>query len=181
MKKTMLLAGFLVALGVQAQSIDFSSLDKLAAKAKEVNTITLDQNQLRAALQMLPSSQMNAQQMQQLKKLASGLTSVAVRNFEFEKPGQFSEADLQPIRSQIAKQQGWSKIVDSKEEDEHSEIFMLTQNDKPAGLAVIAAEEDELSVVIVKGALTLNDLGSLGGLAGLPSMRLGPQQATTKK
>lgn len=164
-----------------AQTLDLSSLDKLASKAKEVNRVSLTGEQLRAALQMLPQDENNGANREQLRKLVSGLTSVNVRNFEFASKDQYSDADLNSVRSQMERMKGWAKIIDSKEAHERSEIFMLTENDRPMGLAVIAAEPTEVSVVFIKGALNLRDLGSLGGLMGLPSMQLGPQQHTSAR
>jgi uncharacterized protein DUF4252 len=157
-----------------AQSLDLSSLDKLASKAKEVNRVSLTGDQLRAALQMLPQDENKGANREQLRKLVSGLTSVNVRNFEFASKGQYSDSDLNSVRSQMERMKGWAKIIDSKEPNEHSEVFMLTEADRPMGLAVIAAEPTEVSVIFIKGPLNLRDLGSLGGLMGLPSMALGP-------
>ncbi len=180
MKKSLILLA-LSTVCLLGQSLDFSSLDKLAAKAKEVNRVSLDENQLRAALQMLSADKGNEKDMEQVRKLASGLTSVTVRNFAFAKPGQYRDADLNDIRSQFAKLKNWAKIIDTKEANEHSEIYMLTEGDKPAGFAVISAESQEVSVVFIKGALKLNDLGGLGGLMGLPTMRVGPNQSDETK
>ena len=161
-----------------AQTLDFSSLDKLASKAKEVNRVSLTGDQLRAALQMLPQDENKGANREQLRKLVSGLTSVNVRNFEFASKGQYSDADLNSVRSQMERMKGWAKIIDSKEPHEHAEVFMLTEADRPMGLAVIDAEPNEVSVIFIKGPLNLRDLGSLGGLMGLPSMALGPVSHT---
>ena len=75
----------------------------------------------------------------------------------------------------MERMRGWAKIIDSKEENEHAEVFMLTEENKPMGIAVIDAEPQEVSVVFIKGSLRLADLGSLGGVMGLPRMQLGPQ------
>jgi hypothetical protein len=137
--KMLLLAAISAALCAQAQSIDFSSLDKLVDKAEDSNTISLDQNQLRAALQMLPADKENAANLQHLRKLVSGLTGITVRSLEFDGPGKYRDSDLQTIRTQISKLPGASKIVDSKEKDEHSEVYMLMDGEKPAGMAIISA------------------------------------------
>lgn len=157
-----------------AQTLDFSSLDKLSSKAKEVNRVSLTGDQLRAALQMLPQDESNGANREQLRRLAAGLTSVNVRNFVFASKDQYSDTDLNSVRSQMEKMKGWAKIIDSKEPHEHAEVFMLTEAEKPMGLAVIDAEPTEVSVVFIKGPLGLRDLGSLGGLMGLPGMALGP-------
>lgn len=157
-----------------AQSLDFTSLDKLASRAKEVNRVSLNQSQLRAALQMIPADEDSGKNTGQMRKLAAGLSSINVRNFEFAKRGEYSDADLNAIRTQMERMKGWAKIIDSKEENEHAEVFMLTEENKPMGIAVIDAEPREISVVFIRGSLNLRDLGNLGGLMGLPRMQLGP-------
>jgi len=158
----------------QSQPLDFSSLDKLESKAKEVNRVSLDENQLKAAMQMMPHDSKKGEQVEHAKKLMSGLQSVFVRNYEFEQQGLYQDSDLDAIRNQMEKLKGWSKIVDSKEKNEHSQIFMYAEGDKPMGIGIIAAEPKEISIVVVKGPLNLSDLGQLQGLAGLPNIQLGP-------
>jgi hypothetical protein len=164
----------LTAISGLAQTIDFSSLDKLASKASSVNRISLDGPQIRAAINMLGTGKAGSHDIDQLKSLAAGLTSITVHSYEFKAKGQYTDADLAPIRRQLTNMKNASKVVDSKEDGEHSEIFMINDGDKPAGLAVIAAEETELSVVVLKGSVSLASLGSLGALAGVPSMQMKP-------
>jgi Domain of unknown function (DUF4252) len=180
MKKLTLLMT-LSAVCTLAQSLDLSSLDRLASKAKEVNRVSLNQDQLRAALQMMPADEGSAKDTGQMRRLVAGLSSVQVRNFEFDRKGQYSDADLNAIRTQMERMRGWAKIIDSKEADEHAEVFMLTEENKPMGIAVIDAEPQEVSVVFIRGSLRLADLGSLGGVMGLPRMQLGPQPHPTSE
>ena len=163
------------------QSLDFSSLDKLASRAKEVTQVSLDENQLRAVAQMMPADKGNEKDMEQVRRLAAGLTSVVMRSFEFAKTGQYQDADLKGIQSQFASLKDWAKVINVKEENEHTEVYMLTEGDKPKGFAVISAEPTELTVVFIRGALKLSDLGSLGGLMNLPTMRVGPNGGTAAK
>ena len=161
-----------------AQQLDFSSLDKLAAKAKSVNKVSLDRKQLESALSMLAGldsgmDKDSKKNLDQLKRMTQDLTGVEVRSFEFDKPQQYRDADLTAIRNQMTQLKDWSKVIDSKEDGEHSEIFMnSTEGHK--GLMIISAEETEVSVVMLKGASSLKDLGSLGAIVGLPSVAIGP-------
>jgi len=180
MKKTaMLLAVFTVgacAQTLRTDNLDLSSLDKLKSKAKEVSVVSLNREQLQAAMKMMPRKDKEKGDGDMVKGLMSGLDSVQVRDFEFEKPGMYSDSDLDSIRDQVSKMHGCSAIVDSKEKDEHSTVYICTVNGKSTGLAVIDSEPKEISVVFVKGAMDMSDLGKLGGLMGMPKMELGPQQ-----
>ena len=160
-----------------SQTLNLSSLEKLAAKASQKDEVNLSADQLHAAMQLLPQSERDKQS-DSVKRLVSGLESVTVRNFEFDKAGLVQDSDLEPVRAQLAKLGGWEKIVDSKEKHEHAEVYMLTQDGKTAGIAVISLEPKELSVVLVKGAINLSDLQGLHGTMGLPSIKIGPKPRT---
>ena len=161
---------------LSAQQIDLSSLDKLASKAKAVNKVSLNHDQLASALSMLAGSDDgNKKDLDELKKLTENLTGVEVRSFEFEKKGQYRDSDLAGVRAQLARSKEWSKIIESSEDGEHSEIF-TSSVEGHKGLVIIAAEETEVSVVILKGVESLKDMGGLGGVLGLPSMSLAPAQ-----
>ena len=174
MRRRLAIGVLAVSWSVSAQHIDLSSLDKLASRAKSANRVSLDRDQVVGALSMLSGSDLESKKnLDGLKRLAQNLSGVEVRSFEFEKKGQYSDSDLACIRAQLAKLKNWSKIIDSKEDGEHSEIFMSSVEGH-RGLAIIAAEETEVSIVILKGVASLKEMGNLGGIMGLPHMSLGP-------
>ncbi|MGA2182685.1 MAG: DUF4252 domain-containing protein [Bryobacteraceae bacterium] len=152
------------------QALDLSSLDKLGDKAKESNIVTLDQGMLKLAAGFLND---HDKDQQAAKALIGGLKAVYVRNFEFSSKDQYSMADIEPIRKQIHAL-GWSKIVESKEKNddgslrEIDEVYINTG--AGGGLAVIAAEPKELSIVYIDGVLKLEDLQKLHGRLGLPDI-----------
>ena len=158
-------AGVLIAAAVTGaawgQALDLSSLDKLEDKAREANTVTLDQNLLKLAAGFLNNGDKDQAA---VKSLIGGLKAVYVRNYEFKDKDQYSMADVEPIRKQI-KALGWSKIVESKEKNddgslrEIDEVYINTG--AGGGLAVIAAEPKELSVVYIDGTIKVEDLQKL--------------------
>jgi hypothetical protein len=112
------------------QNFDFKLLDRLGANAKSSANITLDANMLKLAANILGNDG------DSIKSLVRGLTGVYVRSYEFEKPGQYAEADLEPLRAYLRSGQ-WSKIVDVKEASkETSEIYIQAlPNDRVGGLS----------------------------------------------
>jgi hypothetical protein len=164
MKKALLLLAAALPAFAQ-QNLDFSSLDKLAAKAKESTNITLDGDTLKLAGNFLGDD--NAS----LKPVVDNLKAVYVRSFEFDKAGQYADADLEPLRAYIKSLQ-WNKIVDTKEDKETSEIYVKPlPNNRLGGLAIINAEPKEVHVIYITGDLSRSDLARLDGNLGIPDMK----------
>lgn len=142
MKTLTLALVFAVALA-WAQKLDFN-FDSIAAKAKEKAEVTLEGDQIQKMAG-------------ELKLPVNAISSVIVRHYEFEQPGQFSQADLAGLRKQ-ANDGGWTRFLNVKEDDESTEIFSLKQGSELAGFLLIAAEAKELTVVYVAGNISLTDL-----------------------
>jgi len=157
--------------GQSSGGLDLSSLDKLEAKAKEVNNVTLDENLLKLASGFLNDKDKDQQA---AKTLINGIKGVYVRNFEFASKDQYSMADVEPVRQQI-RSRGWSRIVESREKNEDGTIKEIDEvylnTGAGGGLAVISAEPKELSVVYIDGVLKVEDLQKLHGL-GVPNINI---------
>jgi hypothetical protein len=115
--------------------------DKLSAKAVEKVDVNLQGPVLEMASKFL-----GAGDDAKIKQLVQGLKCVYVKSFTFDKEGQYSEADLNEVRSKV---QGtdWSKIVDVQEKRESSTIYMKTDGKQSQGIVVVSAEPKELTVV----------------------------------
>jgi hypothetical protein len=169
----------LVAPGVaQTGKLELKNLEKLADKAAEVNDITLDGSLLQLAVRMMENS--HDADAAQVKDLVKNLKGIYVKNFEFDSPGQYSQADVEAIRAQLAGP-GWQRIVTSrsKRTGENDEIYLLKQGDKINGIAILVAEPKELSVVNIVGAIDPEKLGELGGHFGIPE-QIGDHPAKPK-
>lgn len=149
---------------LQAQQVKLEALDKLASKASESVTVSLDGNLLQLASRFLSS---NDPDQAKIKKLVASLKGVYVRNFEFDKPGQYTPADLDPIRSQL-RDPKWKKIVEVRGRE--SADVLLRQEDEHtiSGLAVIVTEALELTVVYIDGPIDMDGLSALAGNFGIP-------------
>jgi len=153
----------------QQPGFDFKSLDKLGANAKESTSINLEGDALKAATGFFGDKLRN-------------LTGVYVHSYEFSQKGQYNPQDLEPVRAYLMSL-SWTKIIDSKEEDETSEIYIKPlPNGKVAGLAVVVAEPKEVTVVFVSGEIDPADLKNLRNL-GIPDVTLdhGTKDAAPKK
>jgi uncharacterized protein DUF4252 len=134
------------------QKLDLN-FDNLAAKAHEKTEVDLDRSMIGLVLKNSGAKDLNG--------VLSGINGVVVRNYEFERAGAYSDADLQPLRKQVASGTGWSRIVNVKEDNETTEIYMFSQGDTPGGFLIISAEPKELTVVHVEGTVQLAQLQEL--------------------
>ena len=151
----------------QAGKLELKNLDKLADRAAEVNDVTLDGSLLQLAVSVMKSS--GDPDAAQVVEIIKGLKGIYVKNFEFDTPGQYSQADVQAIRSQLTGP-GWQRIVTSysKRNGERDEVYLLKDGDKINGVTVLVAEARELTVVNIVGAIDPEKLGELGGHFGIP-------------
>lgn len=144
------------------------SLDRLAAKAAEVVDVTMDSQMLQLASKFLSDKDTDEAQ---AKRLVSGLKGIYVKSFEFDKPGEYQESDLEAVRVQLRAPE-WSRIVGvrSKKSGDNADVFIRMAEGKITGLAVIAAEPKELTIVNIVGTITPEQLGDLGGHFGVPKL-----------
>ena len=151
----------------QAGKLELKNLDKLADRAAEVNDVTLDGSLLQLAVSVMKSS--GDPDAAQVVDVIKGLKGIYVKNFEFDSPGQYSQADVESIRSQLTGP-GWQRIVTSfsKRNGERDEVYLLKDGDKINGVTVLVAEARELTVVNIVGAIDPEKLGELGGHFGIP-------------
>ncbi len=141
------------------------SFEKLAEKAKEHSEITLDSNTLQFASKFLSTKDPDQAKAQ---KIVSGLKSIYVRTYEFDKEGEYSTADLDAVRAQL---QGWSKIVSNKSKTESEEVYLKpAPGGQAGGLFVIAAEPRELTIVHIDGTISPDDIADLSGQFGIPAL-----------
>jgi hypothetical protein len=154
----------------QSAKLELSQLDKLASKASEVTNVTLDGSMLKLAGQQM--SQKAAKSKSQKKAFAAGLVSrlkgIYVKSFEFERPGEYTKADLESVTRQL-ESGGWKAIVhvEEKKSGETTGVYIMQEGGETVGMAVVAAEPKELTVVNLVGPIDFSQLGSLGSLGAL--------------
>jgi Domain of unknown function (DUF4252) len=171
MKKTMigLVSALLVSATASAQSFIIPErIEKLAEKARESVNITLDGPLLQLAGQFLNSGNSDERA---VKELVSKLKGIHVRTFEFDREGEYSESDLEPIRAQL-KAPSWARLIEAKEQGEHTQVFVKQDRNELGGLVILATERKGLSIVIIDGAIDLKRLSMLGGNFGIPNLNL---------
>jgi hypothetical protein len=152
-----------------------ANIEKLSAKAVETVNVTVDGALLQLAGKFLSS---NDPDQKQVKNLIGNLKGIYVRSFKFENAGEYSEADVESLRSQLRGAE-WARIVNvtSRQGGDNVDVAYKMDKGKISGLVVIAAEPRELTIVNIVGPIDLDQLSSLGGQFGIPKVELkGPQK-----
>jgi hypothetical protein len=95
-----------------------------------------------------------------------------VRSFKFTNAGEYSDTDVESMRSQLRGQE-WAKIVTvTKKGGDNVDVAYKMDNGKIAGLVVIAAQPMELTIVNIVGPIDLDQLSRLRGQFGIPNVEL---------
>jgi hypothetical protein len=151
-----------------------ANVERLAAKAVESVNVTVDGALLQLAGKFLSSTDPDQKK---IKTLIGNLKGIYVRSFEFANEGEYSQADVESMRSQVRAPE-WSRMVNvTSKGGDNVDVFFKMEKDKIAGLVVIAAEPKELTIVNIVGPIDLDQLSSLGGQFGIPKVELkGPEK-----
>lgn len=142
----------------QGARLQLGHLDRLSEKAEETVDVTVDAAMLKETAGFLAGK---GADITKVHELLRGITGIYVKSFEFNTPNAYTAADVDAVRKQLAGP-GWSRIVGIKEKDELTEIYLWKDGDTNGGLAVIAAERNELTIVNIVGRVDLASLGALG-------------------
>jgi hypothetical protein len=163
-----LIASLLLLAGTgSAQQVKWN-FDKLAARASDTVDVNLDGSLLRFATKFLSDDDKDEAK---VKKLVSGLKGIYVKSFEFKKPGEYTAADVDSFRA-LLHSPDWQRIVGvhSNEDGENVEVYIKNEGKGIGGLAIIASEPKQLTLVNIVGAIDLDSLSELGGHFGIPDV-----------
>lgn len=168
---------FTLALGVgEAQLLKIpESLDRLAAKAEDVVDVTLDASTLGLASRFLSDRTPDEAK---AKQLVSGLKGIYVRSYKFARDGEWAESDIESLRAQL-RAPGWSCVVNvrSVKRRENAQVcFQQTAGGNFGGLAVLATEPREITVVSIQGTIRPEQLHDLEGQFGIPRLDFDSKQ-----
>ena len=160
----------------QDSRIQLSSLDHLAAKAKQTIDVNIDERLIRITTKFLKDDDSDEKK---VKELVNGVKGIYVKSFEFENDGQFSAADVETIRTQL-RGPGWTRLMGvASKKDGNLEVYLMLVGEKVGGLAVLHTDDRELTVVNIVGPVDLDKLADLDGQLGIPD--LGIEKPKTKK
>ena len=141
---------------------------ELAARASDVTEVTLGKNMLGFAAKFMNGKDEDEAA---TRKLIEGLQGIYVREYAFDKEGQYSMEQIEQLRKYFETSE-WSPIVRERERKNHetTDVMVKLVNGESHGIFVLEAEPKELTIVLILGPIRMEDLGKLKGLGGLSSL-----------
>lgn len=138
---------------------------QLAERASNYTEVSLDRKMLDFA-----SRFMNDKDDAEGKRIVQKLNGVYVRSYEFDKPGQYTSADLDAVRKQFDTPE-WTSLVKTRSRDasDDADIYMKLVNGDVEGMFILDAEQKELNFVYISGPIRPEDLKDLSGNFGIPA------------
>jgi hypothetical protein len=177
----LLLVATAVTARAQTAKLQIDQLDLLANKASETVDVRLDERMMQTAIKLFPGKDSDDAE---IRELIKGVKGIYVKSFTFEKEGEYSQAEVDSVMSQL-RGGAWSKIigVTSKKDGDNVEVYLNTAGDQINGLAVLSLEPKEFTVVNIVGPINLEKLAQLEGQFGVPYLNLPPPKpkSETKK
>jgi hypothetical protein len=140
----------------------------LAAKASDVTEVTLGKNMLGFAAKFMDGNDADDTNTRQI---IQGLDGIYVRDYEFDKEGQYSADDIEKLR-QYFETGEWTPIVRERDakSGESTDVMMKMVNGESHGMFILSAEPKELSIVLILGPIRMDQLGALKALGGLGAL-----------
>lgn len=142
----------------------FAGAEKFAKNAKSSTEVNLDKNMLGMASQFNG----NGNGDKEVGDLAKKMDFVIVREYEYDKPGQYNMADVEEFSRRLDGN-GWSHVVKERSATENTDVCMRSdEHGEVSELVVISAEPTELTFVHLKGHMSMSDLEKAGHKYGAP-------------
>jgi hypothetical protein len=141
---------------------------ELAARAANVTEVTLGKNMLGFAAKFMNGKD---QDEAATRHLIENLDGIYVRDYEFDKEGQYSIDEIDKLR-QYFETSEWTPIVRERQRrtGETTDVLVKMVNGETHGMFILNVEPKELAIVLILGPVRMEDLGRLKGLGGLDAL-----------
>jgi hypothetical protein len=141
---------------------------QLAARASNVTEVTLGKNMLAFAAKFMNGKDKDEAGVRQL---IQGLDGIYVREYTFDKEGQYSMEEIDKLR-QYFETSEWSPLIREREKknSESTDVMVKLVNGESHGMFILTAEPKELTIVLILGPIRMDQLGELKGIGGLGAL-----------
>jgi uncharacterized protein DUF4252 len=143
----------------QAPQLRLPSFSSLREQATESVDITLGWMSLHLMAWLMDDRDPDSAE---VKKTLRGLKSVQIRNYSFDSDFAYPQQEIDALRAQLS-QPGWSRLVQvrNREKQEDVDIYVALEDHTVRGLAIIACEPRELTVLNIVGTVDLEQVARL--------------------
>ena len=175
----MAVASAKIAAAATPGALQLPSFDGISSKAVQTVDISLDTSLLGMAASFMDSGKPDDAA---VKEIIAGLKGVYVRSYTFNGDFQYPEADIDSVRRQLAAP-GWQRLVAVHNSPDHSnvDIYICMVQGRASGLAIIASQPREFTIVNIVGSVDLQKLHQLQGKLGIPPIQLPDNKAAASK
>ena len=106
------------------------------------------------------------------RNLIEGLDGIYVRDYEFDKEGQYSMDELKQLRASTSNRRSGrpSCTRANGSSGETTDVMVKMVNGESRGMFILSAEPKELTIVLILGPIRMDQLGELKGLGGLGAL-----------
>jgi hypothetical protein len=139
--------------------LNLPSFTGLQSKASDVVDITLGAFPLALASKFMTAD--NPEDAE-VKKLISGIKSIAVRSYEFDSDFVYSKEDVDAVRQQLSAP-GWQQLaqVHKRNRSQDVDIYIALTDDQAKGFAIIASEPRKFTILNIVGSIDLEQIAKL--------------------
>jgi hypothetical protein len=144
---------------------DFNSL---GPRASDSVSIALDASLLGVAARFLDGEDPDERALQELIR---GLQGIYVKSYTFDRDFAYPTAEVASVRQQLAAPE-WQRIVQVHDGKQQTavDIYLCQVRDRTLGLAIIATEPRQFTIVNIVGMIDLAKLHRLEGRFGIPKL-----------
>lgn len=152
----------------QSPNLTLPSFEHLRAQAVDSVDITLSAWPLNLAGFLMDGDDPHDAE---VKKLLRGLEAIRVRSYTFAKEFAYPEAAVEAVRQQL-QQQGWSSLLQIRNRHERTAVDICIAHDgeRATGLALVATDPHEFTIVNIVGSIEPDTLDRLEGHLGVPKL-----------
>ena len=104
----------------------------------------------------------NPQATDELKDVLKGVKSVSICHYEFDSEHMYSQDDIESVRTQLSNP-AWSQLaqVRDRRAAESVDVYVSMEQDRITGLAIVASQPREFTIVNIIGSIDLEQVDRL--------------------
>jgi hypothetical protein len=150
--------------GAQSPQLTLPDFSALRSRATDAVDITIGPLPLRLVGWAMDHDNDPDSDVAQARSVLKGIQALTIRHYEFASDFAYSKSDLEAVRRQLAGS-GWSQVahVRDQKKSEDVDVYLAMENDRITGLAILACEPREFTIVNAVGSLSKEQVDALRG------------------